>query len=205
VKKAGKKGAAKKVARAAKKAVKKVVAAARKKVAKRAPSERDSLVMSLAKKLGIGSGEVELRALRELSERTSSSTSTSTRGGGPAPSPQEFAAVQTAAFGVAPSGLPRRLFLLLDGRGLEGHGIPVEVIDSPTVVGSGKFCTVWINAPQIETRHLQIAQDGDNWVLTDLGSEKGTLLGDERIQRRVIQHGDEYRLAGYLRLRTELR
>jgi len=204
VKKAGKKGAAKKVARAAKKAVKKVVAAARKKVAKRAPSERDSLVASLAKKLGIGPGEVELRALRELSERTPSSTSTSTSGG-PAPTPQEFAALQTAAFGVAPSGLPRRLFLLLDGRGLEGHGIPVEVIDSPTVVGSGKFCTVWINAPQIETRHLQIAQDGDKWVLTDLGSEKGTMLGDQRIQRRVIQHGDEYRLAGYLRLRTELR
>jgi hypothetical protein len=203
VKKAGKKGAAKKVARAAKKAVKKVVAAARKKVAKRAPSERESLVASLAKRLGISASEVELRALRELSERQPSSTSTSTSG--PAPTPQEFAALQTAAFGVAPSGLPRRLFLLLDGRGLEGHGIPVEVIDSPTVVGSGKFCTVWINAPQIETRHLQIAQDGDKWVLTDLGSEKGTMLGEQRIQRRVIQHGDEYRLAGYLRLRTELR
>ena len=29
-------------------------------------------------------------------------------------------------------------------------------------------------------------------------------MGDKRIKRRVIKNGDEFRLAGYLRLRTEL-
>jgi pSer/pThr/pTyr-binding forkhead associated (FHA) protein len=42
-------------------------------------------------------------------------------------------------------------------------------------------------------------------VLEDLGSEHGTFFAGGKIKRRVIQHGDEYRLANYLRLRTELR
>ena len=62
-----------------------------------------------------------------------------------------------------------------------------------------------MNSPQIETRHLQITQQDGDWYIEDLGSEKGTWLGNERIQRRRIEDGDEYRLAGYLRLRTELR
>ncbi|TMB14381.1 MAG: FHA domain-containing protein, partial [Deltaproteobacteria bacterium] len=45
----------------------------------------------------------------------------------------------------------------------------------------------------------------EGWVLEDLGSEHGTFIEDRRIARRVLQHGDEFRLAGYLRLRTELR
>ena len=102
-------------------------------------------------------------------------------------------------------GLPVRLYLLLDGRGLEGRGMPVEVIDVPTVVGSERHCTVWVNSPQIETRHLQFAREDGDWYVEDLGSTHGTFLGDRRISRRRVENGDEYRLAGYLRLRTELR
>ena len=83
--------------------------------------------------------------------------------------------------------------------------MPVEVIDLPCVIGSARNCAVWINSPQIETRHLQITHGDEGWVLEDLGSEHGTFIEDRRIARRVLQHGDEFRLAGYLRLRTELR
>jgi pSer/pThr/pTyr-binding forkhead associated (FHA) protein len=83
--------------------------------------------------------------------------------------------------------------------------MPVEVIDLPCVIGSGRQCSVWVNSPQIETRHIQISESDEGWVLEDLGSEHGTFFGDRKIHRRTIQHGDEYRLANYLRLRTELR
>ena len=104
-----------------------------------------------------------------------------------------------------PGALPERLYLLLDGRGLDGRGMPVEAIDVPTVVGSERHCTVWVNSPQIETRHLQFARDDGEWYVEDLGSTHGTFLGDQRITRRRVENGDEYRLAGYLRLRTEFR
>src|SRR5262249_20368149 len=104
------------------------------------------------------------------------------------------------------SPLPRRLYLMLDGRGLDGRGMPIEVIDLPCIIGSGRTCSVWVNSPQIETRHLQITRDdSEGWILEDLGSEHGTFFGDHPIRRRPIANGDEYRLAGYLRLRTEFR
>ena len=177
------------------------------------PGEREALIRALAKKLSLPAAEVELRALRELANRTDNAEAEAPppgmangapsgvlHGGPPTPAQP---AVQP---GPHEGGLPLRLYLLLDGRGLDGHGLPIEVIESTITVGSGKFCTVWVNSPQIETRHLQIKQEGEAWVLSDLGTAHGTLLGAEPLAGpHVIQHGDEYRLAGYLRMRTELR
>ena len=156
------------------------------------PSERAQLRSRLAKALGISEEEAELRALRELAASLPPPAEKSPASKPPPPPAQS-------------SALPRRLYLLLDGRGLDGRGMPVEVIDLPCVVGSGRSCQVWVNSPQIETRHLQITEGDQGWVLEDLGSEHGTFFGDRRIKRRPIADGDEYRLAGYLRLRTELR
>lgn len=171
---------------------------------KKKPTAKAKLYEKLGKRLGGSKEEIELRALHELDERL---------GAGPAraaakPAGQAAAkakAVGQAAAKPAEGGLPRRLYLLLDGRGLDGRGLPIEVIDLPATVGSSKRCSVWVNSPNIETRHLQITQDGSDWVLEDLNSAGGTFLGDERIARRTIRDGEEFKLAGYLRLRTELR
>jgi len=163
--------------------------------AKKKPAAKAQLVEKISRALKIPAGEVELRALREMAERL------------PAPAPKPKA--KTAASKPPPaeqrSALPQRLYLLLDGRGLDGRGMPIEVIDLPCVIGSEKRSNVWINSPQIETHHLKITQEGDQWVIEDMGSAHGTFFGDERIQKRTIENGDEYRLAGYLKLRTELR
>ena len=163
---------------------------------KPAGKKPQSLKARLAKKLGVSEEDVEARALRELADEI----------GLDQPSLPRSAPPESLAQG-RPSGdyLPQRLYLLLDGRGLDGRGMPVEVIDLPCVIGSEKKCNVWINSPQIETRHLIIDHDERGWVIEDLGSEHGTFLGDEKVKRRIIRNGDEYRLAGYLRLRTELR
>lgn len=158
---------------------------------KKPPSEVEQLRARAARVLGISEEEAELRALRVLLATLPDEPA----GAKPRSTPPPAS--------VGP--LPQRLYLLLDGRGLDGRGMPVEVIDLPCVIGSGRQCSVWVNSPQIETRHVQILQDEEGWVLEDLGSEHGTFFGDRKIRRRIIQHGDEYRLANYLRLRTELR
>lgn len=83
--------------------------------------------------------------------------------------------------------------------------MPIEVIDLPCIIGSGRNCAVWIHSPRIETRHLRITHSREGWVLEDLKTGHGTLFDGRKIKTRIIQDGDEYSLAGYLRLRTELR
>ena len=165
--------------------------------ARKAPAKaKDGLKARIAQHLGVSEKEVEARALQALAAELGLLGETQKPA---APAPEPAAAPPESHY------LPQRLFLLLDGRGLDGRGLPVEVIDLPCVIGSGKQCNVWINSPQIETRHLQITRGDGGWVIEDLGSERGTLIGDQRLGRRAVQNGDEYRLAGYLRLRTELR
>jgi hypothetical protein len=162
------------------------------------PDPVAKLRAQLAKKLKLTEKEVELRALRELAASLRL-----------APAPQEKPArpeaAPAAAQKPAESALPLRLYLALDGRGLDGRGMPFEVIDLPCYLGSGRKNNVWINSPRIETKHLVVTSTDEGWVVEDLGSEHGTFLGDERIQRRVVRDGDEFRLAGYLRVRAELR
>jgi hypothetical protein len=94
------------------------------------------------------------------------------------------------------AGLPKRLYVLLHGRGLDGMGLPVEVINFPCTIGSGRTCTVWVNAPNVETRHACITETDEGWVLEDMGSARGTFLADgERVARRVLQSGDSFLLA----------
>jgi hypothetical protein len=156
-----------------------------KKAVSRKPDEVAELRARVAKQLGVSEKQAELRALRELAESL---------GAEPRQEPARSPAAPSASY------LPQRLYLILDGRGM-----PVEVIDLPCTVGSERKCTVWVNSPRIETQHLQITHSREGWVLEDLGTEHGTFLDDRKIKRRVIADGDEYRLAGYLRLRTELR
>ncbi|HUJ25258.1 MAG TPA: FHA domain-containing protein [Myxococcales bacterium] len=167
---------------------------------KKKPSEVEELKAKISKALGVNGGEAELRALRALADSLGLSANKM-----PAQAPAAAPAAAERPHTTPGAYLPQRLYLLMDGRGLDGRGMPQEVIDLPCIIGSSKKSSVWINSPQIETHHLRITHGDEGWVLEDLGSEHGTFFGDEKIKRRVIQDGDEYRLAGYLRLRTELK
>jgi hypothetical protein len=156
-------------------------------------AEASKLRALVAKELGIPAGAVELRALRDLAASLGLGK------------PAEKAAPAPAAKKPSSSYLPQRLYLAMDGRGLDGRGMAFEVIDLPCLIGSSKRASVWINSPQIETNHLQITQSDDGWLLEDLKTEHGTFMGEKRIQKRVLEDGDEFKLAGYLRLRAELR
>src|SRR5437764_8440970 len=125
--------------------------------------EKSELIEKISKALGVPAAEAELRALREMVSEL-----------GLDEKPKAAAAPRQSQ---SPS-LPQRLYLLLDGRGLDGRGMPIEVIDLPCTIGSDKRSTVWINSPQIETHHLRITHGDEGWILDDLNSEHGTFLGD---------------------------
>jgi hypothetical protein len=201
--------------------------AARKQPARSLGGERAQLVKRISQALHIGAAEAEIRALRELAERVAPSQAPRERthdlGNAIRAQAQKLEAqvdrahalaerahvqahdAHTRAETRAPGALPEQLFLLLDGRGLDGRGMPVQIVDNAAVVGSGRQCTVWVNSPRIETRHVRFVHEGDEWYVEDLDSAHGTFLGEERIKRRRVQNGDEYRLAGYLRVRAEFR
>ena len=165
------------------------------------PSELDQLRARVAKALGVSEEEAELRALKELAATLPGSAEKKSAPPLADPAPSRKSAPPPASA----SALPQRLYLMLDGRGLDGRGMPIEVIDLPCIVGSARSCSVWVNSPQIETRHLAITHGDEGWVAEDLGTEHGTFFEDRKIKRRVLRHGDELRLAGYLRVRAELR
>lgn len=50
-----------------------------------------------------------------------------------------------------------------------------------TVVGRDDDCDVVIPDPSVSGRHAQIAHDGVDWLLTDLGSTNGTWLNGARL------------------------
>ncbi len=145
-------------------------------------SEEADLVKRIAKAEGVSPEEATLRALRAYAQQI----------------------VTEPVMPIAPpsktppsSPLPKRLFLVLAGRPA------VEVIGDVAIVGSSKRSDVWINQPRVETSHLRIVRDGDDYFVEDLGSEAGTTFQGKPLKRRKIENGEEYVLAGYVTVRAE--
>ncbi len=164
---------------------------------------KPTLAAQVAKALGVSETQAVAMAIGELGARLNVGNGESS--GNAQGNSYGKAKAAAAKAPAASSSMGQRLFLALDNRGLDGMGMPVEVIDLPCVLGSGKSCTIWVNSPQIETRHAQITQGDEGWILEDLGSTHGTFFEGNPLGRRVLQHGDLFLLANYLRVRAELR
>lgn len=184
------------------------------------------LLGSLAVRLGVDEAAVVARALRELADRLGP-VEEKAPAAAPAPTiaptrrkvttAEETVIAGVPHGGTSPSttvdqqlghagGLPKRLFVLLHGRGLDGAGRPVEVINFPCVIGSARANDIWLNAPNVETRHVRISETGEGWVLEDLATQRGTFLADgARVTRRVLQKGDAFLLAGHERMGIDIR
>jgi hypothetical protein len=61
-----------------------------------------------------------------------------------------------------------------------------------TTVTLGRLpeCDVVVADPGASRQHARIRNDDGEYVLTDLGSTNGTLVNDEVIRERVLDHGD---------------
>jgi transcriptional regulator with GAF, ATPase, and Fis domain len=72
---------------------------------------------------------------------------------------------------------------------------PAYPFASPEVVlGRDAACPVCIPEQAVSRQHARIAFEGGEWVLVDLGSRNGTMLGGRFVDRATLAHNDEIRI-----------
>jgi pSer/pThr/pTyr-binding forkhead associated (FHA) protein len=71
---------------------------------------------------------------------------------------------------------------------------PVRMEADTFVIGRGPTCDLVIDSPRVSREHVRVSRQGVVFVLEDLGSSNGTWLGDDRVERREIEDGDELAL-----------
>jgi hypothetical protein len=64
-------------------------------------------------------------------------------------------------------------------------------LDKPLlVIGRSSDCDIQLPDPNVSRRHAEIRQDGDSFLLLDLGSTNGSELNGQRVKRGHLQPGD---------------
>ena len=88
-------------------------------------------------------------------------------------------------------GAPPRLLLHF-----QGNSVPVT--KARFVIGRGKQGTDFtIKDPNVSRQHAMVEYSDGVHYLVDLGSTNGVLVNGERVQRRVIADGDEFRICDH--------
>jgi serine phosphatase RsbU (regulator of sigma subunit)/pSer/pThr/pTyr-binding forkhead associated (FHA) protein len=62
------------------------------------------------------------------------------------------------------------------------------------VIGRRSDADIVLGHYQTSRQHAQVSREADSWVLTDLKSTHGTFVNSTRIERHVLQAGDQIRL-----------
>jgi len=95
-----------------------------------------------------------------------------------------------------------RAHLAVTAGTLKGTTIPLGA--APVVVGRAPTSTLVIEDDYCSSRHCRIYQDGDHWMVEDMGSTNGTFLGNRRVDDPVaLAPGDTIRMgATSLELRS---
>ncbi len=61
---------------------------------------------------------------------------------------------------------------------------------APVTIGREEGNTIQLNDERVSRFHVKIQQDHDDLVLTDLESTNGTEVNGEKVQLRILRHGD---------------
>jgi len=64
-----------------------------------------------------------------------------------------------------------------------------------TIIGRAADCDISIKDSRISRHHLQIALEGGQAIIEDLGSTNGTFVNGERVAKHVLQNGDQVHIS----------
>lgn len=78
-----------------------------------------------------------------------------------------------------------------------GAGSRYRLDRDETRVGRHPEAHVFLDDVTVSRRHVLIAAVEDALVLTDQGSLNGTYVGGERVDSRVLEHGDELQIGRF--------
>ncbi len=82
-----------------------------------------------------------------------------------------------------------------------GIGARYPVVQGATTMGRAPDCQVVINFPNVSAHHAQLAWDGQQFVVQDLGSTNGTFVNSYRLTGPVqFRPGDVLSLGGSVEL-----
>jgi len=97
---------------------------------------------------------------------------------------------------------------LLEEFGIEGPALVVrsgggrtgetfEVKDSQTTIGRSPDCDIFLDDVTVSRRHAVVTPGDTGFTIEDLGSLNGTFLNRSRIDRDVLENGDEVQIGKY--------
>ncbi len=73
-------------------------------------------------------------------------------------------------------------------------GLTLQDLQCPVSIGRAEDNDMVLNDPLVSRHHAVIMAEGGNIVLRDLESTNGTFIGSRRIQARVLEKGDVFRI-----------
>jgi sigma-B regulation protein RsbU (phosphoserine phosphatase) len=80
-------------------------------------------------------------------------------------------------------------------RVIDSHGKRVVPLDKPLfTMGRRTAADLQLGGADVSREHAEIAWDGDQYVLRDVGSSHGTFVNGQRITKHTLAHGDRIRL-----------
>ncbi|WP_013629716.1 SpoIIE family protein phosphatase [Rubinisphaera brasiliensis] len=84
-----------------------------------------------------------------------------------------------------------------------GQAIPRDITQPETVLGRLPECDVQLDSNMVSRRHAKLCQQGESYLIEDLGSGNGTFVNGKRIEgQTALKHGDRLKL-GPILLRFE--
>jgi hypothetical protein len=82
-----------------------------------------------------------------------------------------------------------------------GEPIQYPILKNQMTIGRGHESDIRIASHFVSRVHAKISTSGGATVIEDAGSKNGILVNSERVQRRVLRHGDVVNIGGELNLR----
>ena len=86
---------------------------------------------------------------------------------------------------------------------LVGEGRRTVLRGARAVVGRSRDCDLVLDDPNVSRHHAELRQEGDGWVVSDMGSTNGIKVNGSRVESAALQPGDRVTF-GLIELSFEL-